>query len=253
MTGIYEISKEQCAVFFDRGNQLILQYKEGERIGRPILLANDYVGGFEAVVFDGTVYFLYQSDRGETLLRNLRDNMIYYQLREGRVLQMSVQSGTLIVWELDEPKDQDRCRLQYICPFQPQANRVVLETLPSKQVVQLVKGEQYTYILCGDSERSDARYEAVYRMDREFQVEKLAPQDTRQRDEQEKRLRQALAEVERLSRLLEERGQELQNKELQMKRLQEMIDSASHQYKELMHVAEQYRDEAVKWRSKFIF
>ena len=61
--------------------------------------------------------------------------------------------------------------------------------------------------------------------------------------EQEKR---SAAELESLRKMLKAREEENE-------RFRAMISSATNQYNELMHVAEQYRNEAIKWRSKFTF
>ncbi len=44
---------------------------------------------------------------------------------------------------------------------------------------------------------------------------------------------------------------QLEKREQEIKRLKAMIESAKSQYNELMDVATKYRDEAVKWQSKF--
>lgn len=246
MVKIYELQKEQWAIFFDRGKQLIMQYKEGERVGRPILLANDYVGGFTAVLFEDTLYYFYENDHGELLLRNIRDNMIYYQLQEGVPLHLTVQDEALLCWVLEDKKGQDRSVLKCINPFRPAASRVILGEIPIQADVHILETSQGTFVTWENPPK-------MYWIDKRLAIQELAASDRLRFEAQEEKIRQMREEVERLTKLLEEKGQNLQEKDIQMKRLQGMIDSATHQYEELMHVAEQYRDEAVKWRSKFVF
>ena len=44
---------------------------------------------------------------------------------------------------------------------------------------------------------------------------------------------------------------QLEEKEKQIDNLNEMLQRATTQYNELMHVANSYREEAIKWRNKF--
>lgn len=57
-------------------------------------------------------------------------------------------------------------------------------------------------------------------------------------------LQSAMKQKDGLQKQLEKRDQEIE-------RLRAMIESAKTQYNELMDVATRYRDEAVKWQSKF--
>ena len=110
----------------------------------------------------------------------------------------------------------------------------------------------------------------IYRVDKNGNAECFMPEsggwqnaenDRAEREmvekEQEKR---SAAELESLRKMLKAREAEneklramLDKQEAETAQLQTMISSATNQYNELMHVAEQYRDEAIKWRSKFTF
>ncbi len=230
MTKIFEFQQEQWIIFFNIGKQLILQYKEGERFGRPILLANDYAGGFDAERFDGVFYYVYSNERGEILLRNTRDNLIYYQIQEegGEVLTLSVHQGQLVFWYIGQ-REQGQRFLQCICPFQPRFSRQVLSGIKADDTVHLLETEQNVLVVV---ERGHTAQ--IYMVDAEFVAREIREQP------------EHMEEVEQLR-------EQLNRKEDQTKQLEGMIDSAKAQYEELMHVAEHYRDEAIRWRSKFSF
>ena len=262
MTKIYELQTEQWVMFFSRGTQLILQYKEGDRVGRPILLANDYSGGFRGAYYEGTLYYLYVSSDRDILLRNIRDNMVYYQIRhrevengesaepkeQGEILQMGVYEGELILWYLNRGTKGTAGSLQCLYPFKPGLGRVVLNEIPEDVDVRVLKTEKIIFLLW-----IDRQGEEIYRVDKDLQIRKITNRENSYAEEQKRRLETALEEIDRLRQILGERAQKLEDRDQQIKKLQGMIDSAKSQYEELMHVAEHYRDEAIRWRSKFTF
>ena len=263
MNEIYELEKDRWVIFWERGTQLLMQYKEEERIGRPILLARDYVGGFRAAKYEGMLYYLYVNESGDVLLRNIRDNLIYYQIRHerndeggeasaqnsvGEVLGLHVYEGELRLWYLDADEKTRTKKLQCIFPLKPDKGRVVLAGIPWETAVHVSETEQLLVLLCAEKQSRD-----IYYVGNGLQLQKIAVADPTFAEEQRRRYTAALEEVQRLKTILQEKGQNLQDKDRQVNALQGMLESASRQYEELMHVAEQYRDEAIKWRSKFMF
>lgn len=306
MEKIYELREEYSVIFFDRGRQLIMQHKEGERIGRPVLLANDYESGFGGILYEDTFYYVYVTVDGELLLRNIRDNMVYYRIAgEGRIpvpLRLSVRQGQLMLWYLEDGHGKDgdteagdaeagkgteqtRC-LKCACPFQPQRGQIVLEGISAGESVCIFESDGDVLIITrGDGEN---RARNIYLLDEELKMKKLETEENFETviqstvQDQTNKLRMLLKEMEdnlqnerevwgekernMQEKLQKEREsieilqqnnlqleQQIAEKDAQLGRFQGMIESAKQQYEELMHVAEQYRDEAVKWRSKFIF
>lgn len=230
MTKIFELNQDQWVMIYNRGKQLILQYKEEERYTRPVLLANDYGGGFDGSVFEGVLYYLYANDKGEILLRNTRDNLVYYQIRDegGVALGLSARQGQLVFWYVGQ-KEQGERFLQCIFPFYPQNSRRVLDGIGADGKVHfMAMGENALVVI------EESGVMRIYLVDAELKAREIGDQPDHR------------VEMERLQGQLDE-------KEAQTKQLESMIDSARSQYEELMHVAEHYRDEAIRWRSKFTF
>ena len=333
MVKIYELARERWGIFFNRGRQLILQYKEGEEIGNPILLARDYMGGFDGRLYKGTLYYIYLDEKGEILLRSMEDNRIYKRisLGGGRIqpLGLSVSQGQLAIWYVFRHEGQgnggqaEENGKSIYCAyaFQSEIEKRVLEGLAAdseawlweaghedgemlalavlsgrehslyriekgmearkmqaEAVRQEASGKQETAVrqAVGEEEKKDqlgARQEAEMRerlrMEaREELVEKLQ-EEAQERmheimqnvlgekektiEELQETLQKRLEEVNGLRSENRQKMEQIQQKDTQIKRFREMVESAARQYEDLMHVAEQYRDEAIKWRRKFDF
>ncbi|MBR1771477.1 MAG: hypothetical protein IJ747_05565 [Lachnospiraceae bacterium] len=251
MTVLFELQQEQSVILFNRGKQLVIQYREADRIGRPFLLAEDYAGKFHGVVYQGTVYYSYQNSRGDFLFKNMRDATVYYQLRADEAargiaaaetatppnygdipyLAPYLHAGKLFLLHGGMRADGNVAFLEEIQMFNG-PSRVLAETLPVPCHILLWPSSGRMFVSANTPEGD--RY---YCTDEQMH---MIPLYENKPDTVPRKERDAV-----FSQLAE--------KEAEIARLRKMIESASDQYSDLMHVAEQYRDEAVKWRSKFTF
>lgn len=276
MTRIFELQNDQWIIIYSREEKLILQYKEGDRIGRPFLLAQDYRDQFSGAVYQNTVYYIYRNTQSEWVLKNVRDSVIYYRFGTARedIFQVTVTDDGLNLWHIGHRQNSGEAFLERIKMFEGPA-QMLIERFPegSVRLIPGVAGDVGTgqtdgmIVVTGMEEDSCG---AIYRVDKNGNTERFTSESSRwqnvekdraerEKDEKEREERSAI-ELGSLREMLKAREAEneklremLDKREAEAAQLQAMISSATNQYNELMHVAEQYRDEAIKWRSKFTF
>lgn len=265
-------------VIYAQENRIFLRTLMREGTGRAVVLANDYESDLTDVLYRGTVYYAYKSIGGEILIKNIGEHGIVYRMgAEGGpvcdVPQLTVIGEyLLLLYAVQNPIDgQYGLRCQF--PLVKEEKRVWAEEQKSRfaqcfaekssekprlHVVSCPGGS--LLILNRDrmiwweedgglmpfirKESESQCTEKISEMWTEEQVETILAQhlqQARQQWEEEKR-----EETER------RRMQEIQQYQRELYQRDLLIESIKQQYEELMEVAERYREEAIKWRSKFL-
>lgn len=255
MTRIFELQNDQWIIIYSREEKLILQYKEGDRIGRPFLLAQDYRDQFSGAVYQNTVYYIYRNTQSEWVLKNVRDSVIYYRYGTAGedIFQVTGTDDELNLWHIGHRQNSGEAFLERIKMVEGPA-QLLVERFPagSARMIPGAAGD----VGAGETDgmivvtgMGEDLHGAVYRVDKNGNAERFVPES-----------KQSAIELGSLREMLKAREAEneklramLDKQEAETAQLQTMISSATNQYNELMHVAEQYRDEAIKWRSKFTF
>ncbi|MBE5871385.1 MAG: hypothetical protein E7294_09020 [Lachnospiraceae bacterium] len=68
---IYETAKEHGLALFPSGHRIICCDRTGTRFGRPVLLDDDYASQLNSILFEQTLYYVYQNTQRELILKNI--------------------------------------------------------------------------------------------------------------------------------------------------------------------------------------
>lgn len=270
MSGLYRTA-EGNLVLYAQEEKIYVRTLVKENAGRAVVLASDYASDLTDVLYRGTVYYAYKNTEGELLVRNIADHGVWYHLGaeggpEGYRPHLTVLGEQLILfYGVKNPLDgqyglrcqfpgADRDDLHSDCRQILQKWGALGTELPSLQVIHC--GKEILFVL--DSERMlwwsvEGGWTAVSKSS------SLAGQTAEQRMEELRRstqkhvencLAQAKQQWEREAQQEQAGWEEQYRTELRQKDL--LIESIKQQYEELMQVAQKYREEAMKWRSKFV-
>ena len=231
MGSVYRTS-EGNLVLYTQEDRIYLRTLVKEGMGRAVILASDYDSDLTDVLYRGNVYYAYKNTEGKILVRNISDHGVWYRLGEeggleGYAPRLSTVGDILILfYAMKNPLDGTyylRCRM----PEAPDKERACLHLFenmgimeadpPMIQTISCIGG----MLLVVDPER-------MIWWDEEGNGGWIAKSD-RQKQET---LRVSFQEK------LDQKDQ--------------IIESIKQQYEELMKVAETYRQEAIKWRNKFL-
>ena len=268
-------------VIYAQENRIFLRMLMKEGMGRAVVLATDFESDLTDVLYQGTVYYAYKNVEGEIQIKNIAEHGIQYHMGAGggpvcEVPKLAVVGENLILlYVVQNPLDGRyglRCQLPLIKEekqawAEEQKNRFAqcfaggLSEKPRLQVVSCSGGSllvlnreqmvwweedgEVTSLVMNESEEQCA--EKVSEVWTEEQVETILAQRMQQfRQQWNAEREEERGEIER------NRLQEIQQYQREVYQRDLLIESIKQQYEELMEVAERYREEAIKWRSKFL-
>lgn len=257
-------------------NGLFVYPIQNERIGHPLLLCSNYKSGLSACAYSKTIHYVYINRDNALLVRRLRESGCLFRLDPTDTVtysnpQLIVFNNLLYLFYIEEQAGVFRLKAWRISPDTKMTLPEALCTpFPVPPHLSLQATEHYLYLILTTRE-----YSVSYRYSSTVSFELLRSQEELLSDlrlpwETEKtRLKETLMKTIHLSEqqqnLLTEKEQALQTTQSQLSDCTEsrqqtlrelerttlLLERAKSQYNELMQVAEQYRQEAMKWYGKF--
>ncbi len=239
MGNYHETSPSVGYFLYTNGNQIFLRSRNGDMIGRAILLATDYKKSFSSVLYNESIYFCYLNDKEQLIMRSTKELSVLYHLEqnpESEFMYLHIYhfQNKLLLFYCE--KNTEQYKLHCVCPLGDE----FLLALPyqSKLLPQLhvTATRNNLYLtLTTDFE------EVNYCMNNHFELQPFTIEQSRNLKE----------DIEELKQSIEYLQNQNQAQISMIEKQQQMIESAKSQYSELMHVATVYKEEAIKWRSKF--
>ena len=224
MANVYTAGSDRRLIIYSISRYIFLRTAYIDGIERPIMLVSDFLDGLSDVVLGDTIYYAYQNQNGDILVKNVMNNEALFRVKSSENPDMHCPQ--LVV-------NKDRLMLFYMVtnPLTDSLNIPVdCENVDMYEVFGM-QGKAFLYV--------DSFYEIT--SDGKF----IKCQDTDMLMQNE----QKISEYEnQLNTYMQENRQAIQT----ISQLEATIESVKAQYNELMETAIAYRDEAIKWRSKFI-
>lgn len=247
MGSVYRTA-EGNLVLYDQDNKIYVRTLIREGIGRVTVLASDYRSDFTDVLYRGTVFYAYKTLDGDILIRNITENGVWYRLGEaggpeGHHPKLAVMDGILFLWYMVQNPVDGLWGLRCQIPEVTEEKKLMLQQWKEKMVMGAkTMGTEMTcprVMPCEEGMLVMADHERRFWW---------GPKEgwipiSRERSEVEKQ--EKTEHCEREQHIKEQYERELAQKDL-------LIESIKQQYEELMQVAQTYREEAIKWRSKFL-
>lgn len=214
MVKAFELDEERSVLIYSRGSQLLFRVKQGEIIGRSVLVARDYEGNFEGIVQKNTIFYMYENVNQKILVKNINEaNPIYHMEERASYCSLKLLNNRLLMIAVCEHDGANV--LKIIAPLEGNASEILTSYEPMRICGINDAGKIYVEIGSKDNIK-------IYQIDSKFSATTFCNELSAKALEQENA------------------------------KLKGMLHSATNQYNELMNVAEQYREEAIRWRSKFI-
>jgi len=255
---------------------LFLHPVHNEHFGHPILLCSGYKNGFSGCIYNDSLHYAYINKENSLLLRRLHESTTLFRLDSAdtvtyRTPQLVPAGGSLFLFYFAEEHGSYRLKLRVPLsgsePALPEAFQTAFPKLPTLSL-QTTDRYLYLFLIAGTTHIS-YRYANVSGFEPLCSESELLSELRLPWKDEKKRLEQGLMQAIHLSEqqqnLLTEKEQKMQLAEAKLaeceqkrfKTAQELeqtsllLERAKAQYNELMQVAEQYRQEALKWYGKF--
>ncbi|MBR1740722.1 MAG: hypothetical protein IJ733_02415 [Lachnospiraceae bacterium] len=242
MRNIYFLGQNKSIVLYTYRNQIFRATLDGGQMIRPVLLSGDYQGELSDAYYRGTVYFAYRNRQHEILVKNVTDRVPEYRIsrNEGGSFsfpQILEWKGSLLLLYLFREDGNAVC-LEGVFPFEDRKFR-----LPAVFSIDA----EYAYHICGDGlfiTVKEARSFRVYASDgrdpdgKERFLELFPHPDSEGDREREKEI--------------SEQGKQIRDLATRLREKEAVIESVKVQYDDLMNTAIQYREEAKRWRGKYL-
>lgn len=222
MANLYETTGGLGLLIYSFGKQIFLRQKIGERFSRPITIANDYKIGLGHTVYKNCLYYSYINENDHLIIKRTTQPDILY-INEGLDIcvppvpcLISFAEKLLVIFQ------NNLHELKVLFPLEDRPAITIPEKINPDHTVTVWSGKYCVFIeIVGED------YYHLLEINSAFQIIDLESENKALRDS------------------LSQKKQEIQN-------LNSTISDVARQYSELMDVAKQYRNEAIKWRNKFI-
>lgn len=240
MANIFELENNKSFLLYTNQNQILLRQKYGEMIGRSTLLAKDYQKELSSFYYKGTLYFSYINTEDHITIRNTKETLPIFETDPIETHfcnhpQIVLFRNQLLLFYCSQQEDVEKHQVRCVLPFQNRKTITIAEQLPTIPDIQLIVNEELLYI----SLYSMFSHKIIC-LDSSLRLTELGVHTTFEAKEKT----EYLDKIRELQNSITDQKKEIQ-------KLHNMLDSATHQYNDLMQVANQYREEAIKWRSKF--
>lgn len=259
MSSIYSLDSQKNLFLYTAESMICLRNSSGENLDRAIILANDYASDLTDVILQKTLYFAYQNQKQDIILRSITDVNVLYKLSSQDTPDCSkpyltiLNNHLILFYLVKNPLDDSYC-IKTICPFAAE-NNVLLPQNFSTQPTLHFKTLDSGLLLVAEEENQ----EFILLIHNDGSIESLSSFEsklTARIDQLQKEHSSKLQTIEneytgRLAKLEAGFTTQLSTLKTELYQKNKMLESAKLQYNQLMDTATKYRDEAIKWRSKF--
>lgn len=271
MGNVYSLDNERSLILYSSGKNIYLRSSSGEALTRAVSLANDYAGNLSDTIYQGTIFYAYQNTQQDIIVKNITDTNPYYKISNQDTPDclcphITVFQSMLMLFYLVKNPLNEHLLFKCVFPDHDQKRLPLATEFSDIPVIHLIPSANYLYIhLHTKTEVS------ILQIDEKLQYCQLFPHDKLISDEAEqyeKRICQLSAEhtkelneqqlffENRLNEEIAKSKKELSDENEQLRyeinKYNAQINSAKRQYDELMNTALKYRNEAIKWRNKFV-
>lgn len=231
MSYLFESTTGDGLIIYTYKNQIHMRKKHNDQIGKINVLAYDYMHSFSAIVFSNTIYYSYIDSSSNYILRRISDNIILYMIEKITIdsllpPQLVAFDHKLFICYKDLTSHNPT--LKCIPPFHPEIKIDFSSINYFNKQIEIYTSKKNLYIEVSDNHSTN-----LYQLNSNFQIIELEATENI-----------FSQEIQELKLLLNEKENEITT-------LHQTLESAKHQYNELMSVANQYKQEAIKWCSKF--
>lgn len=252
MSNVYSVGNNRQLIIYNAGSNIFLRVAHFGGLDRPIVLAADYLCGLTECIYNSSLYYSYINQNGSLILKNIMDttNILAIDcnyVQEYSNPKLAICNNTLLLFYLKQNPVSDKPSLHCITPDDNNALPIPLPDIKKPVNSYSVLAYNNFILLCVN--------EHIYRIEQIGHFKQLAicTADNNSTDNNNAdSINSNNNYIEREKSLTEDFNKKIAACQAKINEQSAVIDSITTQYNELMDIARQYRDEAIKWRSKFI-
>lgn len=255
MSNVYSVGNNRQLIIYNAGSNIFLRVAHFGGLDRPIVLATDYLYGLTECIYNSSLYYSYINQNGSLILKNIMDtaNILAIDcnyVQEYSNPKLAICNNTLLLFYLKQNPVSDKPSLHCITPDDNNALPIPLPDIKKPVNSYSVLAYNNFILLCVN--------EHIYKIEQIGYFKQLAicTADNNSTDNNNADNINSNNNndnyIEREKSLTEDFNKKIAACQAKINEQSAVIDSITAQYNELMDIARQYRDEAIKWRSKFI-
>lgn len=260
MSNVYSVGNNRQLIIYNAGSNIFLRVAHFGGLDRPIVLATDYLCGLTECIYNSSLYYSYINQNGSLILKNIMDtaNILAIDcnyVQEYSNPKLAICNNTLLLFYLKQNPVSDKPSLHCITPDDNNALPIPLPDIKKPVNSYSVLAYNNFILLCVN--------EHIYKIEQIGYFKQLAictadnnSTDNNNADNINSNNNNSNNNnnnyIEREKSLTEDFNKKIAACQAKINEQSAVIDSITTQYNELMDIARQYRDEAIKWRSKFI-
>lgn len=259
MSNVYSVGNNRQLIIYNAGSNIFLRVAHFGGLDRPIVLAADYLCGLTECIYNSSLYYSYINQNGSLILKNIMDtaNVLAIDcnyVQEYSNPKLAICNDTLLLFYLKQNPVSDKPSLHCITPDDNNALPIPLPDIKKPVNSYSVLAYNNFILLCVN--------EHIYKIEQIGHLKQLAictadnnSTDNNNADNINSNNNNSNNNdnyIEREKSLTEDFNKKIAACQAKINEQSAVIDSITTQYNELMDIARQYRDEAIKWRSKFI-
>ena len=271
MGNVYPLDSERNLILYHSEKNIYLRTSTGENLTRAVALANDYSAYFSDTIYQGTIFYAYQNTGEDIVVKNITDTTPFYKISsqdtpDCLLPSLTVFQNMLMLFYFVKNPVNERYLLKCVFPATSEKRISFSEDYNDTPVINVISTTKYLYLYLETSESFQ-----VLQIDDSLSYIKLVPQHTlttQEASDYENRINQLInIHSEELhqqqihfetqlntitNQVKKDLSIEIEHLKAEISKRNIVIDSAKQQYDELMNTATTYRNEAIKWRNKFI-
>ncbi len=236
MSNVFTTDSENSLIIYHYRQYIYLRSATGETLNRSILLSNDFHSNLTEAIYNNTLYYAYQNEQGDILIKSILDSKPLYQLLAGEVgecinPQIAAWKENLLLFYILKNPLNDSYLCKGVLPFAdakentPAAIEVGLfHTLP---VVKIISTIEKLFLIIDSGDRHEV-----------FVVG-------------EDLLLHSCEDHTKCQSALQAQEEKMRNLQASLLQKEALIAHIKKQYEELMETAKKYKEEAQKWYVKF--
>ena len=259
MSNVYSVGNNRQLIIYNAGSNIFLRVAHFGGLDRPIVLAADYLCGLTECIYNSSLYYSYINQNGSLILKNIMDtaNVLAIDcnyVQEYSNPKLAICNDTLLLFYLKQNPVSDKPSLHCITPDDNNALPIPLPDIKKPVNSYSVLAYNNFILLCVN--------EHIYKIEQigHFKQLDICTADNNSTDNNNadninsnnNNSNNNDNYIEREKSLTEDFNKKIAACQAKINEQSAVIDSITTQYNELMDIARQYRDEAIKWRSKFI-
>ncbi len=259
MSNVYSVGNNRQLIIYNAGSNIFLRVAHLGGLDRPIVLAADYLCGLTECIYNSSLYYSYINQNGSLILKNIMDtaNVLAIDcnyVQEYSNPKLAICNDTLLLFYLKQNPVSDKPSLHCITPDDNNALPIPLPDIKKPVNSYSVLAYNNFILLCVN--------EHIYKIEQigHFKQLVICTADNNSTDNNNadninsnnNNSNNNDNYIEREKSLTEDFNKKIAACQAKINEQSAVIDSITTQYNELMDIARQYRDEAIKWRSKFI-